>query len=226
MKSNQATNSASLRGPFNLATCATALLSLGFLSIQAFAENTAIGSITVNGNKTELKYAYTLVTTSLADKKAETILMITDKPLSAKAVSDTFVRSSETRSNNVQVLQLTLDNDKKIRSVDFSVGPLKGGANTSDYKAEVARFTPTAFAGRVTSGGAQKALTYVLIRRCLLHMRPTRLAKWPGQRHKERRWLNFCALRDQATNLRSSASCSPSRSKRLTARMLHVFSNS
>ncbi len=156
MKSNQATNSASLRGPFNLATCATALLSLGFLSIQAFAENTAIGSITVNGNKTELKYAYTLVTTSLADKKAETILMITDKPLSAKAVSDTFVRSSETRSNNVQVLQLTLDNDKKIRSVDFSVGPLKGGANTSDYKAEVARFTPTAFAGRVTSGGAQK----------------------------------------------------------------------
>ena len=147
MKSNQATRFA-------------AVLSLGLLSTQAFAQNAAsnteTGSITVNGNKTEFKHAYTVVKPSLAYNKPETILTLTDKPLSAKAVSDSSARSSETRSNDVQVLELTLDADKKIRSVDFRACTLKGGGNTSDYKAEVSRFTPTAFVGRVTSGGEQK----------------------------------------------------------------------
>ncbi len=156
MKANHVTNKATLCRPLRLATRVIAMLSLSLFSLQGFAQNTASGSITVNGNKTELTHAYTLVTTSVTDKAVQTILMITDKPLSAKAIGDSFVRASETRSNNVQVLQLTLDGDKKIRSVDFSVGSLKGGANTSDYKAEVARFTSTAFAGRVTSGGEQK----------------------------------------------------------------------
>ena len=133
-----------------------AVLSLSFLSVQTFAQNTASGSITLNGSKTEFKHAYTVVKPSLADNKSETILTLTDKPLSAKALSDSSTRSSEMRSNNTQMLELTLDADKKIRSVDFSVGTLKGGANTSDYKAEVSRFTPTAFVGRVTSGGEQK----------------------------------------------------------------------
>ena len=133
-----------------------AVLSLSFLSVQTFAQNTASGSITLNGSKTEFKHAYTVVKPSLADNKSETILTLTDKPLSAKALSDSSARSSEMRSNNTQMLELTLDADKKIRSVDFSVGTLKGGANTSDYKAEVSRFTPTAFVGRVTSGGEQK----------------------------------------------------------------------
>ncbi len=143
MKSSQATRFA-------------AVLSLSLLSLQTFAQNTASGSITVNGNTTEFKHAYTVVKPSLADNKSETILTLTDKPLSAKALSGSSVRSSEMRSNSIQMLELTLDADKKIRSVDFSVGTLKGGANTSDYKAEVSRFTPTAFAGRVTSGGEQK----------------------------------------------------------------------
>lgn len=131
------------------------MLSLSFLGMQTSAQNTANGSITVNGNKTDFTHAYTVAKPTLADNKSETILTLTDKPLSAKAVSDPSVRSSEIRSNNVQILELTLDKDKKIRSVDFSVGPLKGGANTSNYKAEVSRLTPTSFAGRVTSGGEQ-----------------------------------------------------------------------
>ena len=145
----------------DMATCLAAALSLGLLSAQALAQspapgNMASGSITVNGNKTEFKHAYTVVKPSLADNKSETILTLTDKPLSAKALSDSSARSSEMRSNSIQILELTLDADKKIRSVDFSVGTLKGGANTSDYKAEVSRFTATAFAGRVHSGGEQK----------------------------------------------------------------------
>ena len=143
MKSNQATRFA-------------AALLLSFSSMQTFAQNTASGNITLNGNKTEFKHAYTVVKPSLADNKLETILTLTDKPLSAKALSDSAARSSEMRSSNIQMLELTLDADKKIRSVNFSVGTLKGGANTSDYKAEVSRFTPTAFVGRITSGGEQK----------------------------------------------------------------------
>lgn len=138
------------------ATRFAAVLALNLLSMQTSAQNTASGSITVNGIKTEFKHAYTIIKPSLADNKSDTILTLTDKPLSAKALSDSFARSSETRSNDVQVLELTLDASKKIRAVDFSVGILKGGANTSDYKTEVSRFTPTAFAGRVTSGGEQK----------------------------------------------------------------------
>ena len=139
-----------------------AVLTLAASSPQALAQsaasgvNTATGGITVNGNKTEFKYAYTLIKPSLADKKSETILTLPDKPLSAGAINDSFARASEMRNNNVQILELTLDTDKKVRSVDFNVGALKGGANTADYKAEVSRFTPTAFAGRVTSGGEQK----------------------------------------------------------------------
>lgn len=146
----------------DIAAGLAAVLALAALSPQALAQsatsavNTATGGITLNGNRTEFKYAYTVVKPSLADKKSETILTLTDKPLSAKAINDSFARSSEMRNNNVQILELTLDTDKKVRSVDFNVGALKGGANTADYKAEVSRSTPTAFAGRVTSGGEQK----------------------------------------------------------------------
>ena len=146
----------------DIAAGLAALLALAALSPQALAQsvtsavNTATGGIIVNGNKTEFKHAYTVVKPSLADKKSETILTLTDKPLSAKAINDSFARSDEMRNNNVQILELTLDTDKKVRSVDFNVGALKGGANTADYKAEVSRFTPTAFVGRVTSGGEQK----------------------------------------------------------------------
>ena len=160
MKLNHAVGKRSVRGSLDTATRVAAVLSLSFLCMPTFAENTtsntANGGITVNGNKTELKHAYTFVTTSLADKKAETILLITDKPLSPQAVNNPFARASEMRDNSVQILALTLDSDKKIRSVDFNVGTLKGGANTSGYSAEVSRFTPTAFSGRVTSGGEQK----------------------------------------------------------------------
>ncbi len=144
----------------HLAMRMATLLSLCCLCIPTFAQsttsNTASGSITLNGNKTEFKHAYTVVKPSLADNKLETILTLTDKPLSAKALSDSSARASEMRSNSVQALELTLDTDKKIRSVDFNVGALKGGANTSDYRAEVSRSTATTFAGRVTSGGEQK----------------------------------------------------------------------
>ena len=146
----------------DIAAGVAVVLALAALGPQALAQsatsavNTATGGITLNGNKTEFKYAYTVVKPSLADKKSETILTLTDKPLSAKAINDSFARSSEMRNNNVQILELTLDTDKKVRSVDFNVGALKGGANTADYKAEVSRSTPTAFAGRVTSGGEQK----------------------------------------------------------------------
>ena len=144
----------------NFAMRMATLLSLCCLCMPTFAQsttsNTASGSITLNGNKTEFKHAYTVVKPSLADNKLETILTLTDKPLSAKALSDSSARASEMRSNSVQALELTLDTDKKIRSVDFNVGALKGGANTSDYRAEVSRSTATAFAGRVTSGGEQK----------------------------------------------------------------------
>ena len=146
----------------DIAAGLAAVLALAALSPQALAQsatsavNTATGGITLNGNRTEFKYAYTVIKPSLADKKSDTILTLTDKPLSTKAINDSFARSSEMRNNNVQILELTLDTEKKVRSVDFNVGALKGGANTADYKAEVSRSTPTAFAGRVTSGGEQK----------------------------------------------------------------------
>ncbi len=115
--------------------------------------HTATGSITVNGNLTGFNHAYAVMRRSLFDNKPETILTLTDKPLSAKAISDTFARSSEMRNNSIQTLEFTLDAGNTIRSVDFNVGTLKGGANTSDYKAEISRFNPTAFSGHVTSGG-------------------------------------------------------------------------
>ena len=146
----------------DIAACLASVLMLGILSTQALAQsaspgaNTATGSITVNGNKTEFKHAYTSVTKSTADNKSETILMMTDKPLSAKAASDEWARSSEARSNKVQMMEITFGGDKKIIRANFTVDPLKGGANTADYKAEISRLTASAFSGRVHSGGEQK----------------------------------------------------------------------
>ncbi len=127
-----------------------------FAKAETPAQNTAQGSITFNGNQAELKHAYTFVGDSLADKKREMFLIVTDKPLSPKAVIDEFERMREASSNNVQMLELKFDDDRQLTAVNFRVGAKTGGGNASAYKVDIERLTETIFKGRIHSDGEQK----------------------------------------------------------------------
>ena len=128
-----------------------------FAAAETPAQNTAQGSIAFNGNKAELRHAYTFVGGSLADKKREMFLIVTDKPLSPKAVIDEFERMREASSNNVQMLELKFDDGRQLNAVNFRVGAKTGGGNASSYKVDIERLTETSFKGRVHSDGEQKA---------------------------------------------------------------------
>lgn len=134
---------------------AVAALIVSFLASSAIAQNTAQGSIIVNGAKTEFAYAYAYTANSLHDKKPETKLILADKALSAKAVTDTFELMRVKRTDGVKVLEFTFDERKELTSLQFSVDPMNGGGFSSAYKVKLDSFDNKGMKGRVYTEGEQ-----------------------------------------------------------------------
>ena len=121
----------------------------------ALAQNSAQGGITVNGVKTELRYAYAFTQPALSSKKPETTLVLADKPLSPKAVTDTFERMSARNRDGVKTLEFTFDDSKTLTSVQFSIDPMNGGGYSTSYKVAMEAFTDKALKGRTYTDGEQ-----------------------------------------------------------------------
>jgi hypothetical protein len=124
------------------------------LTASATAQNAAQGSITVNGVRTELGYAYAYTATSLHDKKPETRLILADKALPAKAVTDTFERMRAQR-DGVKTLEFTFAGDKSLSSVQFAVDSMNGGGSSTAYKAALDALDARGMKGRVYTDGEQ-----------------------------------------------------------------------
>lgn len=129
----------------------------GAAGAQALPTGTARGAIVIDGNATELRHAYALATTSLSERKPETILILADKALSPKALTDTFARMSEARENDVKRLEFTLDEKQVITSLQFAIEPLSGGGFSSSWRLALdkAGGKPT-WSGRVSTEGELK----------------------------------------------------------------------
>lgn len=115
---------------------------------QTGAANAARGSIVINGKATEFRHAYAFAGKTLSDQKRETTLIVTDKPLSPKAVTDKFARMREARTNAVQHLEFSFDENNKLTSLMFGVEPMGGGGFSSSYRIDVEALTDNAFKGR------------------------------------------------------------------------------
>lgn len=121
----------------------------------AVAQNSAQGSITINGAKTSFAHAYAFTKAALSDKKPETTLIFSDKPLSAKAVTDTFERMRARNKDGFKTMELTFDENKRLTSVQFSIEPMSGGGYSSSYKVDLDAMTDKMMKGRAYTDGEQ-----------------------------------------------------------------------
>lgn len=143
---------------FNFIAIATAITASATASAQDIAPNTAQGSITVNGQKTEFRYAYAITRTSLSSKKLETVLIISDKPVAANAVADDTERMKAQRRDDLKMIAIKFDDRKTLVSTNFDVAPLVVGVSSNQFKMNVESFTDKALSGRFNSATDHRML--------------------------------------------------------------------
>lgn len=131
-----------------------AALTLCLAASSAMAQNTAQGSITVNGVKTDLSYAYAYNAKGLHDKKPETRLILSDKALPAQAVTDPFERMKAQR-DGVKTLEFTFDGDRSLTSLQFAVDSMNGGGFSTAYKVTLDALDGKVMKGRAYTEGEQ-----------------------------------------------------------------------
>lgn len=127
------------------------------VNAQTAAQNTAQGSITVDGKKTEFRHAYTYRSPEQGKDKAETILIFSDKPLPPDAVIDKLDRLTAKNKDNVQIFEVTFDDAKEIGMATFRLDSLSGGAFSSAFKTTFDAFGAKALRGRLATVGEQKS---------------------------------------------------------------------
>jgi len=151
-------SSAFARAGWWMAALAVVVLIAAQLS-PAFAQSdapNATGGITINGKTTDLPYAYAFAGQSLSSRKPETTLILANKPLSAKSVTDKFARMREARTNGLQRLEFTFDETRTLTSLQFEIEPMGGGGFSTSYKVDVDTFDDTRFKGRAYVEAEQK----------------------------------------------------------------------
>ena len=137
------------------ALAATVALS-ATATAQDVAPNTAQGSITVNGKKTEFRYAYAITRLSLRDKKPETVLVISDKPVAANAVADDTERMVAQRRDSLNMIEIKFDDRKALVGTNFEVAPLVVSTFSTEFKMNVESFTDKVLKGRFNSVSEHK----------------------------------------------------------------------
>jgi hypothetical protein len=139
------------------AMMAILLMSFPPASAQTAAQNTAQGSITVDGKKTEFRHAYTYRTPEQGKDKAETILIFSDKPLPPDAVVDKLDRMVARDKDNVQIFEVTFNDTKELGMATFRLDGFSTGAFASAFKTTFDAFGPKSLKGRLTTAGEQKS---------------------------------------------------------------------
>lgn len=127
-----------------------AVLSMTAIA-QDIAQNTAQGSITVNGKKTEFRHAYAVTRSSQRDKKPETILVISDKPLATNAVADDTERMVAQTRDDLKLIEIKFDDGKTVVGTNFEVAPLVVSVFSTEFKMNIESFTDKVLKGRFNS---------------------------------------------------------------------------
>ncbi len=138
----------------------TSAVFLAFFTVQSGAQNTSVGTMTVNGKPTEFKHAYASTTASRQTGKPETFLILTDKPLSAKAIADESERGSALKKDGVSMIELKFDDSKKNVSTYIEVLPLRGNVVAPTLKLNVESFTDKSLKGRFYSEREDRAFNH------------------------------------------------------------------
>ena len=133
---------------FTFAIFAVTIAVSATVSAQDIAPNTAAGSITVNENKIEFRYAYALTRPSLSSKKPETVLIISDQPVAASAVADDIKRMQARRRDDLKMIEIKFDDRKTLGGTNFEVAPLVVSAFSTEFRMTVENFTDNELKGR------------------------------------------------------------------------------
>lgn len=136
------------------------VLALAFTASHASAQNTAQGTIAVDGKKTEFRYAYASKVPSRRTGKLETFLILTDKPLSAKAISNETERGSVVEKEGIGLIEIKLDETKDVVSTYFDVASLKGDVMSRSLKLSFDSFTDKVLQGRFYSEREDRAFKH------------------------------------------------------------------
>lgn len=130
---------------------AIAVAASATVAAQDIAPNTAQGSITVNSKKTEFRHAYAVTRPARIDKKAETVVIVSDKPLAANAVVDDIERMKVQRRDGLNLIEVKFDDRKTVVGTNFEVAPLVVSAFSTEFKMTVETCTDKVLKGRFNS---------------------------------------------------------------------------
>lgn len=125
-----------------LAALTLSLLAGGVLA----ADGEVTGQLVVGGKSTPLKYAY-----AIPQRGGETLLILTDQPLSDKAVKDVFERIHMSDDGKLHAVEMLLDSKQTPTSVSMQHEGFKGhgGGFSSSHHFEPAGSDPKTVAGRI-----------------------------------------------------------------------------
>ena len=127
---------------------------------QSGAPSTTQGKFTLNGTPIEFRHAYASQTTSRRSGKVETFLILTDKPLSAKAISDESERGSAAQRDKINWIEIKLDDKRNVLSTYLEVMPLRGNVMSSNLKLTFDTYTEKALNGRFHSEREDRAFSH------------------------------------------------------------------
>jgi hypothetical protein len=128
-----------------------AATALSLALFAALIENgKAQGSLTLAGKAVKLAYAYASSKEGVFDPKTkDTVVILTDVPLDAKALDDEFVRLDLVRAGKLHGIQVIIDAEKKLISFSILHNALK--ISYSEASTENA-FTPQIFNAKEAAG--------------------------------------------------------------------------
>ncbi len=125
-------------------------------SNAAPADGTASGTLTVNGKVTPVAYAYARSVPGFFDKNTQdTLVIVSDVPLDAAALSDDFARSDLAAAGKLHAFEITIDASGTPVSTAWRdngfKGPQPSGLSSADP------FTKTVLDGKVVEGSYKSA---------------------------------------------------------------------
>jgi hypothetical protein len=127
------------------------MFSMGLASQNAHTSN-ADGQLTVAGNTVQLQHAYAMAQPGFFDKTEEDIVvMVTNIPLSDKAVEDRFERSALVSEGTLKLVEITINFKQQPISVSVKHPAFKASPSgfSSNYILELKTFNEKNVEGRM-----------------------------------------------------------------------------
>lgn len=115
---------------------------------QELAPNTAQGSVTVSGKKTELRHAYSLSKSANGSVKAQRVLILTEKPVSMGELTERVDGSGVSGFDNV-LIDVTYDDKQSVQDASFNLGSLSV-STSGGFKTVFDTFSDKTLKGRLT----------------------------------------------------------------------------